>query len=245
MKKLVPVIFVLVSCSFSFAQDTLPKFTVKNIGANRIVISWVNTFKNIRQISIQRSADSLKNFKTILSVPDPTTPQNGFVDTKAPNDRMFYRIYIMLEKGVFFFSPVKKPVYDSSLIKKAITDSIEARRKLTLDGRIDKLGTPVDSTKGPSVKANGKEITNSFVASKYVYTLQDGYVRINLPDGNKKYSIRFFDDKNTFLFEIKEIPLKNSKIDKSGFYHSGWFSFELYEDGKLLEKHRFLIPKEF
>jgi hypothetical protein len=75
--------------------------------------------------------------------------------------------------------------------------------------------------------------------------LQDGYVRINLPDGNKKYSIRFFDDKNTFLFEIKEIPLKNSKIDKSGFYHSGWFSFELYEDGKLLEKHRFLIPKEF
>ena len=94
MKKIVPVI-LLVICSSVTAQDTLPKFTVRNIGSNKIVVSWVNTFKNIRQISIQRSFDSLRDFKTIMTVPDPTVPENGYLDTKAVSDRMFYRLYIM------------------------------------------------------------------------------------------------------------------------------------------------------
>ena len=65
------------------AQDTLPKFSVKNVGNNRIVIGWINTFETVRQISIQRSFDSTKNFKSILTVADPSIPENGFVDTKA------------------------------------------------------------------------------------------------------------------------------------------------------------------
>src|SRR5690348_8782377 len=89
------------------AQDTLPKFSVKNVGNNRIIIGWINTFESIKQISIQRSFDSLTGYKTILTVADPTTPQNGYADTKAQNDRMFYRLYIMLDKGVFIFSNAK------------------------------------------------------------------------------------------------------------------------------------------
>jgi len=241
MKKTIPVLLFLFSQSIATAQDTLPKFSIRNIGNNRMVISWVNPFKNIRQISIQRSFDSLNNFKTILTVPDPTTPENGFVDTKAPNDHMYYRIYIMLEKGVFFFSPVKKPVFDSMANKK----------KIVLDGAIEKLGTGPDSLKGPG-PVKEKEVTNSFIASKYVYTLQDGYVRIKLPDENlpagkagKKYSLKFFDDKDNPVFEIKEVKGSNYKIDKSNFYHAGWFKFELYQDGVLFEKHKFFISREF
>jgi hypothetical protein len=247
MKKLVPVFFLLLCFTSIDAQDTLPKFSVRNIGNNKIVVSWVNALKGVKQISIQRSSDSLKNYKTILTVPDPTVPENGFVDTKASNDQLFYRLYIMQEKGVFFFSPIKKPVFDSSAIKKAILDSIEKKKKLVSNGRMDKLpGTAgVDSLKMPTIKANGKEVVNSFIASKYVYTMEDGYVRITLPEGSKKYSIKFFDEKDLMVLEVKDVPLKNFKIDKSNFYHSGWFKFELYEDGKLFEKHRFLIPKEF
>jgi len=233
MKKLVPVILLLIICSSVTAQDTLPKFTVRNIGSNKIVISWVNTFKNIRQISIQRSFDSLKDFKTIMTVPDPTVLENGFLDTKASSDRMFYRLYIMQEKGAFFFSPTKRPVFDS----------MAAKKRMTTNGKMDKYpGT--DSVSGPNPFLKEKE-RNTFIASKYVYTHEDGYVRISLPEGTKKYSIKFFDEKDVQVFEIKEIPLKNSKLDKSSFYHSGWFRFELYEDGKLFEKHKFLIPKEF
>jgi hypothetical protein len=246
MKKLVPVILLLIICSSVTAQDTLPKFTVRNIGSNKIVISWVNTFKNIRQVSIQRSFDSLKDFKTIATVPDPTVPENGFLDSKAASDRMFYRLYIMLEKGAFFFSPTKRPVFDSTAIKKKILDSIEAKKRMITNGRMDKIpGTDSVSIQGPNPILKEKEKITLFVASKYVYTMEDGYVRISLPEGIKKYSVKFFDEKDVLVLEIKEIPLKSFKIDKSNFYHSGWFKFELYEDGKLFEKHKFLIPKEF
>lgn len=242
MKNIVPAFLLLFICFTIQAQDTLPKFSVRNIGSNKYVISWYNNFKNVKQISIQRSLDSLKGFKTILTVPDPTTPENGFVDTKAINDHNFYRIYIMLDKGVYFFSASKKPVFDSAA----------AKRKLNIDGKADKFGT-MDSLNGPNLNIQEKVVTNSFIASKYVYTYRDGYVRINLPDdenlpagkAGKKYSLKFFDDKDSPVFEIKEIKLRNFKIDKSNFYHSGWFKFELYEDGKLLEKHKFYIPKEF
>lgn len=234
MKNIVPAFLLFFICFATQAQDTLPKFSVRNIGGNKYVISWANNFKNIRQISIQRSLDSLKGFKTILTVPDPTTPENGFVDSKAINDHNFYRLYIMLEKGVYFFSEAKKPFYDSVAMK----------RKLNIEGNSDKMGF-IDSLSGPKLTKE-KIISNSFIASKYVYTYQDGYVRINLPeDDKKKYLLKFFDDKDNFILEIKEPKLRNFKIDKSNFYHSGWFKFELYEDGKLLEKHKFLIPKEF
>ena len=100
MKKCVLFFFFLfVLIARLQAQDTLPKFSVKNVGGNRIVIGWLNKFESVKQISIQRSFDSLRNFKTILTVPDPTIPENGYVDTKASNERMFYRLYIMLDKG--------------------------------------------------------------------------------------------------------------------------------------------------
>ena len=44
-----------------------------------------------------------------------------------------------------------------------------------------------------------------FVPSLHVYTYKDGNVRINLPDNDeKKYSIKFFEEDNSFVFEIKE-----------------------------------------
>ncbi len=215
-----------------YAQDTLPKFSLKNVGNNRIIIGWVNNFSNIRQISIQRSFDSLTGYKTILTVPDPTTPQNGYVDAKATNDHMFYRIYIMLEKGVFLFSDAKRPQLDTT-------------RKAGLPIRVDQL-PGIDSVAVPKVN-NNKPKANVFMPSLYVYTHRDGYVRISLPDEEKpkKYSLKFFEENETFLFEIKEVKEKNFKIDKTSFYHAGWFRFELYEDGKLIEKHKFYLEKDF
>lgn len=249
MKKLsLPfVLFLLFTGSQLAAQDTLPKFLVKNAGNNRIIIGWVNTFEDVKQISIQRSFDSLTAFKTILTVADPTTTQNGYVDAKATNDHMFYRLYIQLDKGNYLFSSAKRPVTDT--IRKTFTvesrmaDSIRKANPFYV--KIDSL-MGVDSMSSPNA-VNVKNRPNGFTPSLYVYTNRDGYVRINLPDEEKpkKYSIKFFDTEETFLFELKEIKAKNFKLDKTNFYHAGWFKFELYEDGKLLEKHKFYIEKDF
>ena len=237
MNKLALTLFSLISCIYTQAQDTLPKFNIQNVGNHRIIIGWTNTFENIKQISIQRSFDSLKNFKTILTVPDATTPQNGYVDTKADNDRMFYRLYILLDKGVYLFSEAKRPVPDTSV-------------KRTM-GRIDRpsLSLPViptDSVANGPVISNNRAKVDLWVPSKFVYTFKDGYIRINLPDeADKKYSIKFFTIDDEALFELKDIREKHFKIDKANFYRTGWFKFELYEDGKLKEKNKFFLPKEF
>ena len=242
MKKLsLCVLFLTLACQLLQAQDTLPKFSVKNVGGNRIIVSWTNTFESIKQISIQRSFDSLTKYKTILSVPDPTTPQNGFADTKATNDHMFYRLFILLDKGVYLFSDAKKPVLDTMA-------SIGKKDRIDVSGIKDSLGNLNAGL--PALDVKNKPL--GFVASKYVYTYKDGYVKIDLPEnGNlssgkagKKYSIKFFDDEE-FLFELKDIKEKTFRIDKTNFYHGGWFKFELYEDGKLIEKNKFYLARDF
>ena len=212
-------------------QDTLPKFTVKNIGNNRVIISWTHTYQKVKQISIQRSFDSLTNFTTILSVPDPMAIQNGYADTKAPNDHMFYRLFISLDRGMFFFSKTKSPQIDTA-------------RKTDMS-KVDKL-TPVDSVSYLNFEVNGNKRHELFIPSIHVYTHRDGYVRINLPEiTSKKYLIKFYDQDNTFLFDLKDIKESFLTLDKAVFYHAGWFKFELYEEGILIEKHKFYLPKAF
>jgi hypothetical protein len=229
------ILLLLFTCALVHAQDTLPKFSLRNVGNNRIVIGWSNTFETVKQISIQRSFDSLTNYKTILTVADPTTPQNGYVDTKAINDHMFYRLYILLDKGVYLFSDPKRPVLDTVIRRPNGSDNPSAQGPII----------PIDST------INGQPINNGvrkevWVPSKYVYTLKDGYIRISLPEEEeKKYNIKFFTMDGSLLFELKDIKERNFRIDKTNFYKAGWFKFELYENGELKEKNRFFLPREF
>lgn len=204
----------------AFTQDTLPNFSVRNIGNNRIIIGWVNQIPNVSQISIQRSHDSLRNYKTILSVADPKAIQNGFADTKAPNDHMYYRLFYVIEGGLFYFTEAKQPYLDTA--RKQTVTITEVK--------------PVEITQRPQ----------PFVPSYYVYTNKDGYVYINLPDAlKKKYSVKFFEDDDTFLFEIKNIRETALTLDKSNFHHGGWFRFELYNEDDLVERHRFYLAKDF
>ena len=82
--------------------------------------------------------------------------------------------------------------------------------------------------------------------SSYVFANKDGNILINLPDADKKkYSVKFLELDATELFEIKELKQSPLIVDKTNFIHAGWFRFELYEDGKIKEKNKFFIPKEF
>jgi hypothetical protein len=231
--RLLPLLFLFGSPLF--AQDTLPDFSLKNVGNNRIVVGWKNKFENVKQISIQRSFDSIKNFKTILTVANPTLPENGFLDTKAPSDRMYYRLYIMLDKGSYLFSSTKKPALDTVVAKKA-----DAKKEAEV------VQTPAEETSVAKETTPAKPKVVPWVPSKYVYTLKDGYIKINLPDaGENQYDIRFFTSEDEPLFELKSVADKSLKIDKANFYHAGWFKFELYENGELKEKNKFFLPKEF
>jgi hypothetical protein len=226
MRRFFSLLILLFTSGVLYSQDTLPKFNVTNLGNDRlgnprIVVSWVNNYDSLKQISIQTSHDSLKNYRTITSLTDPNARFNGFADTKALNDHMYYRLFIVKPNGQYFFTEIKRPVADTA--KAVVLKEIPA------------IKVPDAVIKKPD-----------FVPSFYVYTNKDGYVFINLPDADKqKYRLKFFEEDESLLFEIKSIKQTALTLDKTNFMHAGWFLFELYNDEKLIEKHKFYLAKEF
>ena len=304
------LVFLFV-CLFSLivrAQDTLPRFSVTARGPGKILISWHNQYSNITQINIQRSTDSLKNFSTLLSVPDPHLPENGAMDLKATHPNYYYRLFIVLEEGKYLFTASRKPQTNNGVSPATTqedTDESDAvlqradhqrvmflapgtlqgkpqiKSPTTIQGGFRQLEVqqrPVYVKKGDrflgeipgerlrafrdSLLTKTKDtlifidgdslLIRPFVpkevyrTSPYVYTGKYGNVQLNLPDAAKKhYSVKFFDDANKLLFELNAIKAPTLIVDKSNFFHAGWFRFELYEDGQLKDKNKLLIPKEF
>jgi len=246
-------VFFLLLTHWGYGQDTLPEFKVTDFGNKRILINWVNNYPTVKQISIQRSKDSTRQFTTILTVPDPMNRDNGFMDTRAPDSNQFYRLFIVTDGGNFTFSRSRRPVKDTTRFTKKevpvqIPDSAWKDNDVTLkrlgNGRIEVIADSgyvmgdqnmIDKNK-PKVQVPTNRVT----------TNKDGYVRINIKDFDKnKYGIRFYEDDDTFLFEIKEVKQGYLVLDKSNFYHAGWFRLELYENDKMVEKYRVYVTKEY
>lgn len=304
VRNLVLFILCIISVTTASAQETLPKFSASLKANGKIIISWRNSYPVVSQISIQRSGDSLRNFTTLLTVPDASVVENGFVDTKPPNSHVFYRLFIVLDSGKYVFTKSKRAVPDTvAVVKKennienenennlsksenrrlnyiqrnkdslSITapDKINAAPKIKLnkiffikkqDTLINQLfesaikkfkDSILTKTKDTLVFKDGDTIQirpfvpkEVYKVSAYVFANKDGNIMINVPDADKKkYSVRFLELDAAELFEIKELKQSPLIVDKTNFVHSGWFRFELYEDGKLKEKNKFFIPKEF
>ena len=209
---LITIVFVICSTHLVHAQDTLPRVSVIN-SSNHIVISWSNPYTSLTTINIQRSPDSLRNFKTIGTVLDVKNKTNGFVDAKPLTGNQFYRLFLSFEGGMYIFTASSRPVLDTSQLV-------------------------IKETKQPFVDT-------WFVPSKLVFTGRDNNVIIALPlAGKKKYHIKFFEETGSPVFELSKITEPYLTVDKVNFIHAGFFNFEVYEDGLLIEKHKFYIPKD-
>lgn len=208
------LIFLLCNNHILFAQDTLPKLSVSNI-SNNILVSWTNPFTYLTTINIQRSFDSTKNFITIGSILDVKNKQNGFVDLKPKSTNMFYRVFLSFEGGTYIFTRSYRPI-------------------------IDTLKTMPDTK--PLQQA---QVMTWFVPSSRIYTSKDNNVIIALPDaGKKNYALKFFEENGALVFEIPKILEPFLTLEKVNFSHAGMFDFELFEEGKLIERHKLYIPKD-
>jgi hypothetical protein len=226
--------------STSVAQDTLPRITVKNI-SNKVIVSWKNNYgANISNINIQRSYDSLRNFITIGSVLEPMNRENGFVDTKVPNARIFYRVFVAFEGGNYVFSKSYRPVKDS-VTASGIAPVTEYNHVSNAPGVKTKL-SPVPSPLPLPPPPPPRYI---FIPSKFIFTGKDNNIIIELPViSNSRFSVKFYDEKDNLIFEIKKISEPYLIIEKVNFKHAGWFYFKLFDNGILKEKNQFYIPKE-
>ncbi len=200
------------------AQDTLPKISARNIDG-RIIISWRNNYaRPITNINIQRSFDSGKNFTSIGSVLNPQNKENGFADARPPYTKMYYRVFVAFEGGSYVYTNTTRPVKDTTT------------RKIP-----ENLTTIVTDPPKPL----------GWIPSKRIFTGKESYIIINLPDAAvKKYSVKFFDENDKLVIELSKIPDTYLTLEKVNFIHAGWFHFELYENGALLEKNKCYVLKD-
>ncbi len=272
-KSFVLLVFITLICYPVAAQDSLPKLTVKS-KSGKVILGWQNPYPDVVQINIQRSYDSLKNFKTILTVADPAAVTNGYLDSKPPDLRQFYRLYVQRNGGMYFFTNGYRPVPDTA---KAVAKQIPPKKPVST-----KLTPPVQSevipataleeeiageTTGPkkieknssgrkklsntkqvgldSAKADVPEIQEIIVPSVFVHTNAQGQVVVALPpEKTSQYTLKFYKEDGTPLFTMNKIRESQLTIDKTNFVKAGWFKFELYENNLLKEKNKFFIPKE-
>ncbi|HRP55703.1 hypothetical protein [Agriterribacter sp.] len=261
--KIVPRIIAFLTfilCSYTLrSQDTLPDFTVVNRNG-KIILSWVNDFPVIKQLSIQRSPDSMKGFKTILTLPDPSSVTNGFLDNNAPDTSSFYKLYILLDNGNYIFSKAQKPHKDlpPAVKKESRIKSNAVVRPNSPDNKNAAVtdGTPASYQLQSTARTAGKKRSDGLMAdtvnmvrpetyrpSGFVFTNPDGDVTVVLPPGRlNNFKIIFYEENGSTLFRINDIKEPIFTLDKSNFMHSGWFRFELFENGLLKEKNKVRVP---
>ncbi|MCC6288217.1 MAG: hypothetical protein IT249_10065 [Chitinophagaceae bacterium] len=258
MKMLLRIFFVaslFVTGNIVSAQDTLPAFTVKH-RSSKVILSWVNNFKVIKQISIQRSADSLKGFKTILTLPDPSSITNGFLDNNAPDTVSYYKLYILLDSGKYVFSKSQKPKKDipspPPVVKKE-TPAVELAVNTEISEQIPVKTYGPETTKLPNkklsdgLKADSVNMVRpeNFTPSGFIFTNPQGNVTVILPKGKTElFTIKFFDSNGDELFQLNNLKEHTLVIDKSNFMRAGTYRFELYENNILREKNKVIIPKD-
>jgi hypothetical protein len=81
--------------------------------------------------------------------------------------------------------------------------------------------------------------------SRRIFAAKDNNVVINLPHfESRKYVVKFFDEEERPMFELNRIKEDYLIVEKMNFLHSGWFYFEIYENGKMIEKNKFFIPRD-
>lgn len=212
----------------AFSQEILPGITVKNL-SGKIIVSWRNEYAlPVATINIQRSYDSLKNYTTIGSVLNPQNKENGYADANPPYNKMYYRVFVAFEGGSYLLTTPTRPTKDTS------------------SGNVARVRFPweADSKADPGL-AEPPPMPVINYPSKWVYTAKDNNVVIYLPNAaTKKYNAVFYDELEKRIFELTNLKDEYLIIEKVNFGRSGWYRFELFENGQIIEKNKFFIPKD-
>lgn len=249
-KRILLFLFVFLS-TFIYAQESLPKITVSSYNG-KVVVSWLNDYeKTVTDIFIQRSFDSVRNFTTIGSVLIPRNKENGYPDNTPPYDHMYYRVSIVFEDGSYALGPAIKPSrFIADLAQMNVTDTMFKKSNgaiigLEITGRKkeETIPIPIAENKKMEQPINLESLLRN--TASLVTMNRFNLLNFQIPDtGSHVYSMKIFDENDQPVFEIKKMILSGFVLEKYNFRKSGNYSFEIYEDGKLWRKNRFVISRE-
>lgn len=250
------------------AQEALPDFSVKKGVQNHVIISWRNNFgDNISILNIQRSADGIRNFRTIYSCPNASLAINAYTDIHPAPGELYYRIYYTTKNGNYVFTDAKKIA--SGYVSDGLLSKLDSTKDIAIQGdetgklHINQLRRLKDSVlyntsdslffidthsvlykKFNSIAAVIQAPTNTLTqVSNYLFQNTDGNVVIRLPQNNlDAFSMIIYQPNgHTVFFKINHFDNSEIILNKSSFLHAGWYPYELFENGKLKERNKFEV----
>jgi hypothetical protein len=236
------------------ALDTLPEFTIYQLKNGTVWLGWLNDYGVVKQITIQRSSDSLRRYASIFSSPNPMARRGDFTDTKPVKGyEFFYRVFVQLPEGQYFYTAPQRaiplPPGTLAMLDYPPPPTAKQVKGKPVKGKPGNTETIPVNDSSQVVVAGTAVITPPkppvFVPSDYIFSDRKGNIIINLPGAEtKQYSIVFRDEAGRELFKIGKVKESNLVMERSNFYRSGWYYFEIYEGEALFEKHKVLLPKE-
>jgi len=253
-----------------FSQPALPDFSIKKGEKDQRVLAWRNSFgKAVTVLNIQRSADSVRDFRTVYSAQHPELEVNAWTDTKPIPGMDYYRIFYTLTTGMYYFTKAQKIV--TAYISDNLFNNIASYKNVYIEGDVngilsqqnfrrlsdsllantsDSLLYKSDSTviykKYNTIIAmasgSGFAAGGTFI-SNYIYLNMDGNIVIHLPENEVyRYSMNIYDIGGTsVLYKIDHFISPDIILSKSSFIRSGYYPYELFKDGKLQERNNLFV----
>ncbi len=237
-----------------FAQPVLPDIVgATDKGIN--VLSWTSQYDGLKSIAVQRSNDSVYNFKTVGYVKNLKKGAQAFIDGHPEPGTNWYRLYIVFSSDLTWYSNRYKLFVDSAtLMKKGVLPPNDSLQKLatkikveTTEGTVITKGDSSGTTTGAATISIPKIVIDvpqpedinaySYIKSQHVFTNPfTGHVNLELSDyGEYAYSVRFYDQNNKEVLEIPTITEPQIILDKRNFKKKGLYKFILRQGFKDTE----------
>ena len=258
--------FLLLTC-FLYAQNTLPDFSIEKNKKNENIISWRNPFSSsLIQLVIQRSMDSVKNFKSVHASENPALASGTY--SEVAGSKYYYKIFYMLQDGSYYSTAVKTVPsgfetpglmsylnsFDTILVASGGNRDVYQKQRFmrlrdsviahTADSLVyvDKNMVNYVHYVPQYIDPSGTQSGYKYI-SNYVYLNSEGNPVIKLPYNDYyKYSMTIFNrDGREVMYKIESFNSSEFILSKSSFIYPGFYPYEIKFNNQVRDKNRIEI----
>jgi len=231
------IIFTITAFS-SKAQPLLPDIAgTTEKGVN--ILGWTCQYDGIKSIAVQRSRDSAYNFVTVGYVKALKKGTQAFVDGHPAPGNNWYRLYIIFNSDLTWYSNrINLKVDSVQLLKQDVVlppnDSLQKILSMSGNDSLQKIVRKI-SIKITSDESEINPLT--YIKSQYIFTNPlTGHVNMELPEVKEhRYTVRFYNQKEQMILEVPRVAESPVIIDKRNFQQKGFYKFILKRDNSQFE----------
>lgn len=196
---LLVIITLLVSSSTAFGQPPqLPDIiAASDKGVN--VISWTCQYDGIKSIAVQRSTDSVFNYKTVGYVKNTSKGEQAFIDGHPDAGDNWYRLYIAFSSDLTWYSNNIKVYIDSAtLLEKGVVPPNDSLQKYAANVHIEPQDV-IASSQATTAATNAAIATNRpDIGNRNVAPARAPKLDLNIPKAEENNQMSYVKSRYVF-----------------------------------------------